>query len=69
MIYRDHKTALILAEVLSQKDKTILEHVYINVVMQAFEKRLYDKIDVNTTSRHRKRHEMTPEKRVIFGGF
>ncbi len=23
----------------------------------------------NTTSRHEKRHEMTPEKRAIFGGF
>ncbi len=23
----------------------------------------------NTTSRHKKRHEMTPEKRAIFGGF
>ena len=45
------------------------ETVVINVVTQAFEKRLCDNIDDNTTSRHENRHEMTPEKRAIFGGF
>jgi hypothetical protein len=45
------------------------ETVVINVVTQAFEKRLCDNIDDNTTSRHEKRHEMAPEKRAIFGGF
>ncbi len=34
-----------------------------------FEKRLCDNIDDDTTSRHGNRHEMTPEKRVIFGVF
>jgi hypothetical protein len=50
-------------------EKINKETVVINVVIQAFEKRLCDNIDDNTTSRHENRHEMTPEKRVIFGVF
>ncbi len=45
------------------------ETVVINVVTQAFEKRLCDNIDDNTTSRHENRHEMTPEKGSFLGCF
>jgi hypothetical protein len=50
-----------------REDKRLFSHQLVTRASLKNERR-HERWD-NTTSRHEKRHEMTPEKRAIFGGF